>query len=454
MKSPQEYIHVFWDEDELGYRWPCLRDTSGQLLEPFTSYLESLVAGERKLRANPKGVQSKLEHATYALGALAAFLVRHQRKLYRVNDDWLEELREAMLKDIRSNPISRGSSHATQRTTNKKLENIYKFLHWSQKNRRAPKGTIGWLKCRVRSSLPESETRAAKIDFKPNHLYPLCYQRVGGSTRQNEGQYCATPEDLAAIEDFFWATHTFDIAERNTLAMRIQEFTGWRNESINSLTVDQFTTEALRRKRAKAFCLICPPKQKYSYEKDFAVDWLLIDRIVEYIKNGRQHLLEQAGGDESVTQGRLFIGAKGRPLTDSTYGEIFTTAFKAIGAPKGAGGHSIRRYRTVEEVKSEISRRKVNGRPIDRDTIVRIVMELLGHNSEEAGRAYDRVTHLTSFESRESELWRRIQAAELQRDALRVQVAHLLSSLPEGVLKTPPTPLLATQVALDAATPA
>lgn len=454
MKSPQEYIHVLWDEDELGYRWPCLRDSSGQLLEPFTSYLESLVAGERKLRANPKGVQSKLEHATYALSALADFLVRHERKLYRLNDDWLEDLREEMLKDIRSNPISRGSSHATQRTTNTKLENIYKFLHWSQKNRRAPNGTIGWLKCRVRSSLPESETRAAKVDFKQNHLYPLCYGRVGGSTRQNEGQYCATAEDLAAIEDFLWATHTFAIAERNTLALRIQEFTGWRNESINALTVDQFTEKALRHKRSKAFCLLCPPKQKFGYEKDFAVDWLLIDRIVEYIENGRRHLLEQAGGDESLTQGRLFIGAKGEPLTDSTYGEIFTTAFKAIGAPKGAGGHSIRRYRTVEEVKSEISRRKVSGLPIDRDTIVRIVMELLGHNSEEAGRAYDRVTHLAAFESRESELWRRIQAAELQRDTFRAQMARLLSSLPEGVLKELPTHPLPARVARDAATPA
>lgn len=433
MKLSNQQVLVLWEVDEQGYRWPTLRERSGALLEPFTSYLEKLVADGCKAALPPKTVHSTVEAATYALVALAEFLVINKRRLYRINDDWLEELRDEILESVRSNASSRGGTHATKRTTNRKLENIYRFLYWCQKNRRLPAGTIGWLKCRVQSSLPEAETRAAPPDLRSNRLYPLCYDRVGGSTRQDEGQYWATSDDLIKIEDYFWETHSFPIAERNTLALRVQQITGWRNESVNSLTTEQFSKAALERKRTNAFCLISPPKQKFSYDKDFAVDWLLVDRIVEYINNGRKHLLERAGATEAETGGRLFISNRGSPLSDDTYGEIFTDAFRAIGAPKGAGGHSIRRYRTVEEVKAETSRRRLLQLPPDKDSVVAVVMELLGHNSAESGRAYDLVMQRVNFESRESELLRRLNRAEIERDRMKAQLARLLESLPTSV---------------------
>lgn len=438
MKTDRKLIHIHWDKEESGYRWPSIRESSGELLEPFTSYLESLVAKEKSSQSGPKSAASTVEAATYALSALAEHLLATDNKLYRLTDERLKELRDIMLDGVKANPIGRGKNHASKRTTNTKLIHIYRFLNWAQINRRLPSHTIGWSNCRVQSSLPEAYSRGSSLDIKAERMYPLCFERVGGSTRRNEGQYWATAEDIVAIEDYFWRRQPPLLAERNTLALRIQEQTAWRNESINSLTIDMFSTAALSRKRTQPFCLLSPPKQKFGYEKEFSVEWTLVDRIVEYVSNGRKQLLEQASASETDTKGRLFVGVKGKPLTDKTYGEIFSMAFQAIGAPKGSGGHSIRRYRTVEEVKSEISRRRTMGLNLTRELVIRPVMDLLGHNTEEAGRAYDRVTERLRFESFEADLSRRAIKAELEADSLRARLDILVDAIQEASTKNLP----------------
>ena len=429
MTSTQQQVTLLWGVDARGYRWPALRGPDGQLLEPFTSYLEGLVAEKAEVHAALKATTSSVEAATYAVVALAEYLLSKGRRLYRFHDAWITELRDELLRMVKANPVSRGSDRTAKRTVNVKLAHIYRFIYWCQKNRRLPARTIGWLNCRVRSSLPESETRAARIDLKNDHLYPLCFKRVGAGSRQNQGQYWATGRDIEALEDHFWETLDFRLAERNTLALRIQAITAWRNESVNSLMVEAFSDSALAKQRDNGFFIISPPKQKFGLEKAFALDWVVVDRIVEYIKTSRQQMLEAAGVTEKVAGGRLFIGASGRPLTDETYGEIMADAFKAIGAPKGSGGHSIRRYRTVEEVRSQIASRQARELPIDRETITRAVMDLLGHTSEEAQSAYDLVQARIFHESREAELWRRCTAAEIKRDSSRAQLAMLLAHL-------------------------
>lgn len=438
MKTNQKITYIHWDKDEAGYRWPTIRDDSGELLEPFTSFLEALMQREKSSKSGPKSAASTVESATYAVSALAEYLLTTNQKLYRLTDARLEELRRLMLEGIQANPIGRGKNHASKRSTNTKLINIYKFLYWAQKNRRLPSSSIGWSGCRIQSSLPEADSRGSTLDIKAERMYPLCFERVGGSTRRNEGQYWATTEDIEAIEDFFWSKHPPLLAERNTLALRIQEQTAWRNESINSLTIDMFSSRALQRKRMQPFCLLSPPKQKFGYEKEFSVEWTLIDRIVEYISHGRTQLVKEAGASEIDTEGRLFVGIKGKPLTDRTYGEIFSMAFQAIHAPKGSGGHSIRRYRTVEEVKAEISRRRTMGLNLTRELVVRPVMDLLGHNSEEAGRAYDRVTERLRFESYEADLSRRAIKAELEADHLRARLDKVVNALQKTSVKSLP----------------
>lgn len=438
MKTALPQALLLWDEDARGYRWPALRARNGQLLEPFTSYLESVVAERVAVHAPLKATDSTVEAATYAVLGLVEHLLGTGRRLYRIRDVWITELRDELLKAVKANPVSRGSERAAKRSVNTKLTHIYKFIYWCQKNRRLPAKTIGWLNCRVRSSLPESETRAARIDLKSSHLYPLCFRPVGAGSRQNQGQYWATSHDIEALEDHFWATLDFRLAERNTLALRIQAITAWRNESVNSLSVDAFSDSALAKQRDNGFCLIRPPKQKNQNDKAFSLDWVVVDRIVEYIKTSRQQIIDTAGVGEQFARGRLLISEQGHPLEDATYGEIMADAFKAIGAPKGSGGHSLRRYRTVEEVRSQIASRQVRGLPIDRETITRAVMDLLGHSTEEAQSAYDHVQARIFHESREAELWRRCAAAEVKRDSVQAKLAMLLAHLPKEAMAAVP----------------
>ncbi|RYH19980.1 MAG: hypothetical protein EON54_26780 [Alcaligenaceae bacterium] len=162
---------------------------------------------------------------------------------------------------------------------------------------------------------------------------------------------------------------------------------------------------------------------------------------MEYIKNGRKELLSQAGVTEKETEGRLFVSQLGRPLDDRGYGEIFSDAFSSIGAPKGSGAHAIRRYRTQLEVIREITRRRAAGLPIIREEVCRVVMDLLGHTSEEAGRSYDRVSERLRFEAEESGIAQRLEKAELERDSLRAVLAHLRNKLPRELLKDLPPSL-------------
>ncbi|RYZ85021.1 MAG: hypothetical protein EOP06_17005, partial [Proteobacteria bacterium] len=141
MKQSSERLSIHWDVDEEGYKWPTLRGADGELLEPFTSYLESLV---RKMKSNSikiKSADSKIQPPTYALSGLIEFLFDEESKLYRLDDGRLEKLRNYFLAGIRNNPISRGSSHGTKRTANSKLEEVYRFLDWCQVERRLPWNT-------------------------------------------------------------------------------------------------------------------------------------------------------------------------------------------------------------------------------------------------------------------------------------------------------------------------
>ena len=435
MLISERYPYIHWDRDNSGYNWPSMRDSEGKLLEPFTSYIEHLLAKEKSAATPPHTAASKIDSTTYSLSALIRFLTENSKSLYRLNDLDIINLRTILLKDIRSNPISRGTSHGTKRTANTKLEHIYQFIYWAQKNRRLPRNTIGRRNCRINSSLPDADERGSELDTKYSNLYPLCFPSVGRASRQDKGQYWATSQDIISLESFFWRNQDFYLAERNTLALRIHQSTAWRKGSVNSLTVDLFSEDALSSQRGMPFCRIAPPKQKGSYEKYFSVDWILIHRIIEYINNGRQTLMDRAGSNEEKSCGHLFIGLHGKPLTDGHYGDIFSDAFKAIGAPKGAGAHSIRRYRTVEEVKSEITRRKNSKLPISRELVALSVKDLLGHASEESGRAYDHVVASIKFDSIDDDFQHRLLASELERDVMKKNIITIIDKLPPSTLE-------------------
>lgn len=71
------------------------------------------------------------------------------------------------------------------------------------------------------------------------------------------------------------------------------------------------------------------------------------------------------------------------------------------------------------------------GLNLTRELVIRPIMDLLGHNSEEAGRAYDRVSERLRFESFEAELSKRAIQAELEADSLRARLNTLVAALQE-----------------------
>ena len=431
---------IFWSSTD-GINYPTFRDNSGAISEPFTSYLDQLILDSRRVALPLKAQKSKLEAATYALLEFAQFLTNRQLSLWRFDDNSFEEFNRTVLKSIERNPISRGHPAQAKRTANVKIKQVYQFLHWSQTNRRLPHGTIGWdISNRVKSSLPESSTRGNQADFSSKRLYPLLFRGAGSKGLTDHTQHWATDAEIEALEAHFWRSCSYLIAVRNILIVRIEQITAFRNESANSLLVDQFSDKATEDRSEEVYRII-PQKQKREAGLQLSMDWALVDRIREFIRDDRPALLEATGATEGETQGRVFFSSHpgsygGKPLSDRAFGEILSDGFRAIGSPKGAGGHSLRRYRAVLQCKLVIARIRAEGRPMTRDEVVREVMDLLGHTAEESGRAYDRAMTGYKFSSTDSEFLRRALRAETELDRNRAAVAKLLNKLPLPTLQS------------------
>lgn len=431
-----DFAKIFW-VTRGDYEWPTFRDNSGATIEPFTSYLDYLLLSLEQNHTPKKAANSTVEAATYALLELIRFLFKNNLKISRFDDAMLTDLRQTIYKSVENNIISRGSPTAAKRTTNVKLRQVYHFLQWGQANRVLPHDSIGWsANCRVRSTLPESVTRGSPSDLQSKRLYPLLFRSVGEKGGLRDGQHWATDEEIAQMEEYFWRTNDYEVAVRNILFLRIEAHSAFRNESTNSLLIEQFSDAATKNRDSDVY-RISPPKQKFDRDFDFSLEWPLVDRIREYIRFNRPELLKISGGDEKRTEGRLFISSRtGAPLTDRAVGEILSDAFRAIGAPKGAGGHSLRRYRAVVQCKIVIARMRDYGLPPDRETVTREIMDLLGHTTEEAGRAYDRVMSGYKFSSKESELLRLSNKFQLELDSTRSKTAKLISQIPKEILQT------------------
>ena len=226
------HYHLFWEIDEHGYRWPTLRDRAGELLQPATGHLESIVRSARRLRVKASSIKSELEAATYAVHQFSEFLAERGLKLYRVDDQLIADFRDHAYLSVRDNSISKDSDLKAKNTVNVKLVRVYKFIYWAQRELRLPRNTIGYLNCRVKSSLPEADSRAEEVDFEPNRLYPELFRGVGGSSRSDGGQYWATESDIDNIEDYFWERNSLGIASRNTMMLRINHDVAERKREL------------------------------------------------------------------------------------------------------------------------------------------------------------------------------------------------------------------------------
>ncbi|MFL9914808.1 hypothetical protein PQR75_05295 [Paraburkholderia fungorum] len=426
MKDDDE-VFLLWSTVD-GLKYPTLRDREGRLLEPFTSYLHSVVA-KTVNRARGATMVSEMEASTYALKGLAEFLIRKRRRLPKISDELLLTFRKEAHEETMNSPQGRGRSQTAAMTVNTKLRKIYDFLNSCQANRMLPNGTIGPADCRVESTLPLREkTRGKKSkDYKK---YPLCFRRIGESSRNDLSQYWATEQDIRELEQYFREQAGQQAAERNVLLLRIGEYEGWRVSSSVSITTDQFSDNAMKAQDGADAFQVCPPSQKLGYQYVFSMPWPLANAIRDYIKGGRADLMSSLNQSEATACFAVFLSTTtGQPLKPKSVTQIFSNALRALDRPKWAAYHAFRRYRAQQVAEQVIEHRKRDGLSLVPHDVIDEVARLLGHASREAQRAYVRATTKMSLQSVEEQLRSKNAELQIENSALRESLNLLRQQL-------------------------
>lgn len=414
MKKPpsDRPVLLLWSELD-GERVPTLRDHEGRLLSPFNEYLDEISQDLRRRRASPSQTKSALESATYAIKALCVFLAKEGKSVLELDDKLLEKFRDEALDQVMQSKAHRGDANEAKRTVNTKLRQVYQCLHKCQKAHRLPKGTIGWMHCKVRSSWPQADETPTDILVEDRRKHPLRFSNVGEGSRDDNSQYFATKKDIAKIEEYFWRQANPFAAQRNVVMLRVIEIMGWRVASLNSLTTHQFSQAALTSQAHLDEFIVVPPHQKGGHSYTFTMPFELACQVAEFIAGSRAQCLQALGVSEATTEGRLFISTRtGEPLTDHAVSEIFADAFKAVGAPTGSGAHALRRFVGQETADEEVAFRRANNLSLDREDVERAIQEKLGHSSVLSQRVYRRAL---------SKLKRADQVSRLQKEVLEQQ---------------------------------
>ena len=248
------------------------------------------------------------------------------------------------------------------------------------------------------------------------------FRNFGESSRELPNQYLATAKDIQNLEDYFWSSSA-SVALRNSTMLRIVDILGWRTGSANSMLVTQFSDEAVAQRKNQPTYVVTPPVQKYGYQKPFPMPWELALQIKNYIEDdvyGRAALMHRFGRSEADVDHRLFLSSRdGMPIETNSWVAIFSDAFAEIGAPKGSGGHSIRRGAADRRSEEFIASLQEAGLPVTQDAVVIEVMEYLGHASSAAQAAYRRVIRRRRKQTFVDGMAAEIERRKLEADKLR-----------------------------------
>jgi hypothetical protein len=165
---------------------------------------------------------------------------------------------------------------------------------------------------------------------------------------------------------------------------------------------------------------VVPASQKFGYQNSYDISIELAYRICGFIETYRAQIVESTGVSSDVAQDRIFLSSTtGRPLANNTISRIFGDAFRAIGAPPGAGLHSFRRTFAVDQIERSIGRRARYGLDTSAESIAADVAIEMGQLNPESlvpyvSRAQSRIAvgHTTRERSMEE---RGVEYAELRR---------------------------------------
>jgi hypothetical protein len=325
-----------------------------------------------------------IRNETLYLKRLIEFLP--EGELGAIDDQRLREFRDYELLRTMERKNSSGELLRAKRSVNIGLRRIYHFLSWTQATGWLPEGHIGEHSSRVTVVRHRGSARRANGN---HYIYPLVFKYVGEGA-STSGRYFATENDKSLLEAHFRRHCTAFVYARNLLLMEIADAVGWRRGAINSLLVDQFPTRDGDVETMK----VRPPSQKFGYQNWFDVGAALVTKIHFFIQNCRNPFYIEMGWNEGRSQGRIFTSARdGKPLTDQAITQIFGSAFKTIGAPRGAGIHSFRRKFADARVETEIRARLKLGLDTSTASVAASVAILLGQANPESVNSYVERSH-------------------------------------------------------------
>lgn len=399
--APQRFpVSLSWSTYKKNLKIPSIRLSDLSLHRPFQSFALSVAADTNE---QPLAFSSRMEPIAYTLLEYATFLESIGRTWLDADDALLVKYREYSYEKVRNAKISRGQMTA-KATTNIKLRVLYELYYWSSSSSPMATPTIGWGKENaIRSTLPLKNSNPNDWNSLPKKLYPQCFHDAGEGSSSMGGQHWATEAELNDIEDFFRATSLPATAERNILFMRTIDQTGFRRGSAASLTIGQFSDKAIDKSiRAELNAhAVQPAKQKFSRREFFDVPYALAWEISRFIKSlYGENIFSRAERKKSLAVLPVFVSTTSKgALCAKSWTDIFTEAFQAIGAPKGAGAHSLRRKFAEDWFRKEVQRYIDDGLPISYSDIVAGLARVLGHDSKLSQEAYRRASSLSRTSS-------------------------------------------------------
>lgn len=389
-------VSILWGSYKLGLKVPMIRLTDLSLHKQFQSFSLSVAAETTK---HKRAFDSRMQALGYALLDYAKFLNATGRTWIDANDKLLASYRDYALDSIKKSKSSRNESTA-KRSANDKLRIIYKLYAWAFAGTDIQTPTIGagTDDC-ISSTLLLYNANPNEWNSHPRKLYPQCFHDAGDGSSNMSGQHWASNTELADIEEYFRSACTERVAERNILFMRIIDQMGLRRESVNSLMISQFSDDAINKSIEANMTAhaIQPKKQKFNglnfFDAPFALAW----EINRYIKSQRgENIFEKIKNKKSLSSLPIFTStSSNHGLADKTWTSIFSKAFKLVGAPKGAGCHSIRRKFAEDWFRKEIQRCIDQNLPISYSDIVAGLAKVLGHESKLSQEAYRRANSMT-----------------------------------------------------------
>lgn len=388
-------ISVSWGNYKPGLKVPMIRLADLSLHRPFQNFALSVAA---KTSDKKKAFHSRMEALGYDLLDFAIFLNAKKRAWLDVDGALIAKYRVYAFEKIRRSPSSKDDVTAEQ-TANRKIRLIYELYTWAVTGTNIQTPSIGnGVDDSIKSTLPLYNLKADEWNSNEKNLYPECFHGTASSSSM-AGQHWATDAELADIEELFRRENSALVAERNIIFLRTIDQVGLRRESANSLKAVQFSDDAINRsvKNDMSAHSVQPAKQKFSGIDYFEVPFALAWEINRYIKSIHgEDIFKKAKYKKSFENLPVFLSTtSNKAMCDKSWTSIFSKAFRAVGAPKGAGCHSIRRKFAEDWFRRAIQNCIEGGLPFAYSDIVAELAKALGHQSKLSQEAYRRAASMT-----------------------------------------------------------